>query len=105
MNNSDEIREMKDAINELLVQQAILTQKCYAAESLLFEIVSESYPDRASIVFTNYVTMAEEEVNNSLDSLEEILLDPAPSFLLHKKFDFQSNLEIMKRHPLFQNKP
>ncbi|WP_099465876.1 hypothetical protein [Parabacteroides provencensis] len=103
MNNSDKIRNMQDTINEILVQQTILTYKCHATESLLFEVISECFPDKASLVFTNYIIQMENDINDSLDSLEDVLLDHDPAFLLHKKFEFRSYLEQLKRHDLFQS--
>lgn len=104
MNKFDEINKLQETVNEMLVQQAILTQRSYAVESLLFEMISAYSPEDARAVFTNYVKLAEEQTIKALDDLEDVLLDPEPSFLLRKKVDFQSCMDLMKSHPLFQNR-
>lgn len=50
----------------------------------------------ASNVYTNFVDVLEEQQLDALDHLEEVLLDPEPSFLLKKKFERSSFFQTMK---------
>ena len=101
MNIQEEINEMKAVINNLLIQQSFIMVKEQAATSLLFEIVSESFPDKEKLVYTNFVNRIESETDNCLNDIEEGLFDVDSGFLFRQKMQMRMNFLQMKKSPLY----
>lgn len=94
---NQEIQSLKELVNQLLVQNAFLQAECHISRDILLHVVSKLMPAKeASNVYTNFVDVLEEQQLDALDHLEEVLLDPEPSFLLKKKFERSSFFQTMK---------
>lgn len=101
MNIQEEINNMKAVINNLLIQQSFLMVKEQAATSLLFEIISESFPDKEKLVYTNFVNRIESETESLLNDVEEGLFDVDPGFLFRQKTQMKMIFLQMKESPLY----
>lgn len=71
-----------------------------AATSLLFEIISESFPNKEKVVYTNFVNRIETETQNLLNDIEESLFDVDTGFLFCQKLQMKMNFLQMKTSPL-----
>mgnify|MGYP003374838296 CR=1 FL=1 len=90
---NQEIQSLKELVNQLLVQNAFLQAECHISSDILSKLMPAK---EASNVYTNFVDVLEEQQLDALDHLEEVLLDPEPSFLLKKKFERSSFFQTMK---------
>nr|DAV70841.1 MAG TPA: hypothetical protein [Caudoviricetes sp.] len=102
MKNSNEIEDINVVVNNLLVQNSLSMAKQEALASLLFDLVSENFPEKAQSVYTNYVDRFESATEEMLNHIDKLLLpDSDPAFLIRQKMSMKMNFLEMKNSPLY----
>lgn len=97
MTKQDEL-DLKTSINNLFVQTGIATVKQGLLQSMVLGVFKENLTnEQYKNIYTNYVNLLEEALNDIVNTIEPLLFDiQDPAFLIRQRFDVHSVISSMK---------
>lgn len=90
--------DLKVSINNLFVQNGILTIKQSFLEDMILKVLKELLPpDQYKNVYTKYVDALEENLSENITVVEKFLFEVGdPAFLLRQRLEMTSAISSMK---------
>lgn len=97
MTKQDEL-DLKISINNIFVQTAQATVKQGLLQSMVLGVFKETLSaEQYKNIYTNYVNLLEEALNDVVDTIEPLLFDiKDPAFLIRQRFDLHAVISSMK---------
>ena len=98
MNKIDQVQELKNTVDEILIQQHLLSAKISVLEKAFIGVLSELHPDIEKNLYSNYIDRLAFQSREALNALIDVIPDVK---LTHEKIDFEQGVRAMKSDPRY----
>lgn len=104
MKTSGEIASLKEAVNNLIAQNALLISSNQSFQSAFIEFVANLFPGKEKILYTSFVDKFELSGKQAISDIDPMLFDDGSlSFLLRQKILFSALIDDLKDSDLYGN--
>lgn len=98
MTQKEEIQDLKEQVNNLILEVTRLAVKSSVLESAFLGVMHDVHPEHYSNLYTNFVNALEKEYRKATNKTADLLYETDDSaFLTRQKQDIFMEIQSMKR--------